>query len=598
MIHKSEITGFETVVHNADICIIGAGAAGLFAAAAAARHGAKVAVMHDRPVVGGNASSEIRMWIRGARGRDKNESGLSEELALMNLRRNPTLNFSIWDSVTYELLQNEPNIYLILNCSCLDAVMEDGRISSVKGWQTTTQRFHEVRAKIFCDCSGDSVLAPLTGAEYRMGRESREEFGEDIAPEVSDNCTMGMSCLLQVRETDHEVPFKAPDWAEKFTDETISHRVNIKNPNAFKHDNFWWIELGGNADSIGDTEKLRHELLKISFGVWDYYKNSGHFDSKNWELDWAGFLPGKRESRRYVGDYILKQQDVRAGGRFDDLIAYGGWSMDDHNPAGFCTKEAPTIYHPAPSPFGIPYRCLYSVNIPNLMFSGRNISCTHTAMSSCRVMGTCSTLGQAMGTAAAMAVRYDTTPRGIYESHIAELKQTLMEDDCWLPFNRRALSPVMEGVRAEVSGRDASIIFDGLDRVIDGEDHKLEMGFGESLEITLPEPRKLTELRFIFDSDLNRDSLEKGVPECARDYPMRCNRQLGEKLVGLPATLLRDFEVFADDGSGEYKPISEVRDNYKRLWALKCGFTAKRIKLVPLRAYGAASAGIYSAIIL
>ena len=209
--------------------------------------------MHDRPVVGGNASSEIRMWIRGARGRDKNESGLSEELALMNLRRNPTLNFSIWDSVTYELLQNEPNIDLILNCSCLDAVMEDGRISSVKGWQTTTQRFHEVRAKIFCDCSGDSVLAPLTGAEYRMGRESREEFGEDIAPEVSDNCTMGMSCLLQVRETDHEVPFKAPDWAEKFTDETISHRVNIKNPNAFKHDNFWWIELGGNADSIGDT---------------------------------------------------------------------------------------------------------------------------------------------------------------------------------------------------------------------------------------------------------------------------------------------------------------------------------------------------------
>lgn len=197
-------------------------------------------------------------------------------------------------------------------------------------------------AKIFADCSGDSVLAPITGAEFRMGRESRDEFGEDIAPVVSDNHTMGMSCLLQVRETDREIPFRAPDWAVKFTDETIGHRVNINNPRQFVNDNFWWIELGGMDDAIGDTEKLRDRLLPITFGVWDYYKNSGRFDSKNWELEWVGFLPGKRESRRYVGAHILTQNEVRDGGRFDDLIAYGGWSMDDHHPAGFDTTEAPT----------------------------------------------------------------------------------------------------------------------------------------------------------------------------------------------------------------------------------------------------------------
>ena len=391
MIHKSEITGFETIRHEADLCIVGAGAAGMFAAVAAARHGAKVVLMNDRPVVGGNASGEIRMWIRGAHGRNNHESGIVEELALMNLRRNPTLNFSIWDSVTYELIKNEPNIDLILNCSCLACEMDGNRVKSVTGWQTTTQKFHTVTAKIFADCSGDSVLAPITGAEFRMGREARDEFGEDIAPVVSDNHTMGMSCLLQVRETDREIPFRAPDWAVKFTDETIGHRVNINNPRQFVNDNFWWIELGGMDDAIGDTEKLRDRLLPITFGVWDYYKNSGRFDSKNWELEWVGFLPGKRESRRYVGAHILTQNEVRDGGRFDDLIAYGGWSMDDHHPAGFDTTEAPTIFHPAPSPFGIPYRCLYSKNIENLMFSGRNISCTHTAMSSCRVMATCAT---------------------------------------------------------------------------------------------------------------------------------------------------------------------------------------------------------------
>ncbi|MBE6612187.1 MAG: FAD-dependent oxidoreductase [Ruminococcaceae bacterium] len=595
MIHRSEIFGFDTVMHTADICIIGAGAGGLFAAVAAARHGAKVALMHDRPMVGGNASSEVRMWIRGAHGRDRRETGIVEELALANLRRNPTLNFSIWDSVTYELVKNEPNIDLMLNCSCMSAEMDGDSIVSVTGWQTTTQKFHKVESKIFADCSGDSVLAPLTGAEFRMGREARGEFNEDISPETADARTMGMSCLFQVRETDRPVPYKAPDWAEKFTDETIGHRVNFKNPHQFKGDNFWWMELGGEYDSIGDTEMLRDKLLAIAFGVWDYYKNSGHFDAANWELDWVGFLPGKRESRRYVGDYILTQNDVRMEGRFEDIIAYGGWTMDDHHPGGFAAKASATIFHRAPSPFGIPYRCLYSKNIANLMFAGRNISCTHAATSACRVMATCATIGQAMGTAAAIAIANDTSPRGVYMYHLKQLKQMLMEDDCWLPFNKRAPSSVMAGASAKAGGIDAAVIFDGCDRTVGGESHLCSFPFGEELVITLPEMRGIREISFIFDSDINRDSFV-GVNPQFRTYPLRCNRWLHEKPVGLPATLMRDFDLWYENENGWHK-LASVTDNYRRKWTLACDVTAKQIKLVPKCAYGADTARLYSVVL-
>ncbi|MBQ8509192.1 MAG: FAD-dependent oxidoreductase [Clostridia bacterium] len=590
----SERTGFNTIVHEADVCVIGAGCAGMFAAVAAARHGAKVVVMHDRPVVGGNASGEIRMWIRGARGRDKHETGLMEELALTNLRRNPMLNFSIWDSVTYEMLINEPNIELLLNCSCLDAEMDGDRVISVKGWQTTTQQYHVVKAKIFSDCSGDSILAPLTGAEFRQGREGRDEFGESIAPEVSDNCTMGNSCLFQIREHDREIPFKAPDWAVKFTKESLQHRVSTFG-RRFSLDNYWWIELGGMQDAIGDAEELRHQLLKIVFGVWDYYKNSEEMreETKNWELDWVGFLPGKRESRRYVGDHILTQYDVTAEGRFDDLVAYGGWPMDDHHPAGFATTEPANINHKAPSPFGIPYRCLYSKNIANLMFAGRNISCTHTAMSSCRVMATCGILGQAVGTAAAMAVQYDTTPRGIYESHIAELKQRLMEDDCWLPFNRRALTPVMDGITVTAGGADASVLLDGLDRTIDGDDHLLTCDFGSEIVATLPEAREVREIGFIFDSDINRDSCPS-EDRRYRDMPLRCNYFKTDPLFFLPDPLMRDFKLYIDSGDGEWKLTADVTENYRRLWKLPVDGKVSRVKLVPERAWGAEKAHVYS----
>ena len=176
----------NTIHLSCDLCVIGGGISGMFAAIAAAREGLDVILMHERPMLGGNASSEIRMWICGSHGRDNRETGILEEIALENLYRNPTKNFSIWDTVLYDFIRREENIRPLLNCTCMDAKYETGsfahgrdrRITSVTGYQMTTQRFYEVEAKFFSDCSGDSILAPLTGAQFRQGREAASEFGE------------------------------------------------------------------------------------------------------------------------------------------------------------------------------------------------------------------------------------------------------------------------------------------------------------------------------------------------------------------------------------------------------------------------------------
>ena len=205
---------FKNHVHECDLCIIGGGLAGMCAGIAAARHGIKVIIMQDRPLYGGNASSEIRMWVSGSGGKNCRETGIIEEILLENLYRNPERSYPIWDSILYEFVDGEENITSIMNCSCLDAKCENGRLYEVLGWQTTTQSYHTVKATYFADCSGDSILAPLTGAEFRIGREGRSEFNESIAPEVSDKKTMGLTCLITARETSVRNAVLLRSWVE------------------------------------------------------------------------------------------------------------------------------------------------------------------------------------------------------------------------------------------------------------------------------------------------------------------------------------------------------------------------------------------------
>jgi len=558
---------FEVVEHEADVCIVGGGMAGLCAAIAAARHGARVVLMQDRSVLGGNASSEIRMWICGARGGDNKETGLLEEIMLENYYRNPALKYALWDTILYEKAQFQDNLTLLLNCTCNDLTMDGHRIASVKGWQLTTQTWHVVKAKYFSDCSGDSVLR-ISGAEFRHGREAGDEFQEVYALEEPDRKTMGNSVLIQLREVDEHVPFVAPKWAHKYKDGDLPHRPLMPRGN-----NFWWLEIGGTGDTIAGTEGQRDELLKIAFGVWDYIKNHPDGRGHKWELEWIGALPGKRENIRYVGDHILTQNDIEAEGRFDDMVAFGGWTMDDHPPEAFHYPGPPTTFHPAPSPYGIPYRVLYSRNIENMFFSGRNISATHMGLSSTRVMATCAVMGQAMGTAAALAVQHACSPREVL-THMRELQATLMDDDCYLPWHARPIPEISRQARLSASVGDPEPVRNGIDRSIKGVDNGWWGPLGASIEYHFDAPTQISRVRFTFDSNLKDN---KRMP-CS--YPLKGNR------VQVPEMMTRAFDVEILDDTGNWQCVQRVRDNYQRLVRRPLEAVTRGVRFVVRESWG------------
>lgn len=549
----------KTNNYNVDLCVVGGGMSGLCCAVAAARKGLKTVLVQDRPVLGGNASSEIRMWICGAHGVDNRETGIIEEILLENFYQNRGLKYPLWDSVLYETAMAEPNLTLLLNSSCFEAEMDGNEIASIKAWQSNAETFHIVTAKYFADCSGDSILAPLSGAEYMYGREAKKDFNETIPPEKADKKTMGMSCLFQIRETSEKVEFIPPKWAYKYeTDEDLPYKDHDKTSN------YWWIELGGEWDCIHDTDKCRDELLKICYGVWDHMKNHGDHGVDNWELEWIGFLPGKRESRRYVGKYIVNQNDVENEGRFDDMVAYAGWTMDDHFPEGFYyTPGHPTIYHPAPQPWGLPLRCMISKNIENLTFAGRNISVTHSALSSTRVMATCSVLGQALGTAIAKAVRENVK---VEDVDIYELQNTLMDDDCYIPWYHRKVSDI--SVNADCT---SEVVRNGFDR---GEDNLWIGDKGDTIEYTFSSPTDIKKIRLVFDSDLNRDYQN-----------MPCSFPLKEEKFFLPHTLVKEYRIEGYDIDGNVKLITVI-DNHQRFVVHNVDWNVVKIKFVPISTHG------------
>ena len=576
---------YETIFHSADLCVVGGGMAGFCAAVAASRHGAKVVLMQERPMLGGNASSEIRMWICGAHGANNRETGILEEIMLENLYRNPALNFHIWDGILLEWAQREENLTLLLNCTCTSCEMSGSRIASVTGWQMTTQTWRKVEAKLFADCSGDSVLAPLSGAKFRVGREARSEFDEDIEPEQADRHTMGLSLLIQAREQSRPCGFTPPGWAYHFTAEQLHHRLpNMEDP----MENFWYLELGGMGDSIADTEKIRDELLKTAYGVWDYVKNAPENKEKNkyWQLDFLGILPGKRESRRYEGDLMLNQRQVQAGGVFPDVVAYGGWPMDDHDPMGFHGQAHPNVNHPTPAPYGIPYRCLYSRNVENLLFAGRNISATHAAMSSTRVMGTCAILGQAVGAAAALALQVETSPRGVYETQMDQLQQTLLWDDCFLPGIPRKVSPLALRARLDPAYEP---LRRGRDRDRAGEEAGVFLEKGACVEYRLEKPAFVREARVIFDSFLDRELLNR--------LPLRnmlCNRARNLPEARLPESLVRAYRLEAITAAGERLLLAEDDQSHCRRLCVPVNAEISALRLTCLDTWGAEKCRVFS----
>lgn len=555
----------QTVEITTEFCVVGGGLAGICAAIAAAREGTNVVLMHERPVLGGNASSEIRMWVCGAQGRNVTETGILEEIFMENLRRNPYKLYSVFDGILWDLVNNEPNITLLMNCSCMAAEMADGGlIKSVTGWQMTTQRFIRVNAGLFADCSGDSILAPLTGAHFRMGRESADEFGEKVCTRIADKKTMGNSCLIQAHKGEKPVSFVPPAFAKKLTDEDVRFRCPDMESSS---ENYWYLELGGDMDTISDAETIRDELISLAYGMWDYIKNSGKFkDAELWQLDFIGYLPGKRESRRMVGAYIMTQNDILADRAFEDVAAFGGWPLDDHDPAGFHYDGHPNTSYNTPAPYAIPYRAFYSENIANLFFAGRNISMTHAAMSSSRVMGTCAVCGQAVGTAAAVASKNNCTPDDVYREHLNQLQDTLLFNDCLLPHHPRKASPQTLNADVSLNGK----YIPELERLRDANDREnvFECAPGSQLAYSFSEPIGLKCVRIIFDSDLDRTTLPGDA--CERKHMTRCNLLPDSPVMKLPSTLCREFSLSVKYGDGSSAELIRCADNARRAVIVKC----------------------------
>lgn len=591
---------FKTIEHTCDFCVVGGGLSGTIAALSAARKGLKVVLIQDRPMLGGNSSSEIRMWVRGAKGYWNRETGILAEFEEENIYRNPTLAPTLWDSVLFGKIKENENITLLLNTSCLEAKSSGSKIASVTAWQLTTYSWHKVSAKYFADCSGDSVLAPLSGAKYRIGREGNEEFNETIGPKVADHKTMGMSILLQARETDHPVKFIPPKWANVYeTDNDIEIKANnVKYRAPRNHEigtsgcNLWWMELGGDGEAIANTEETRDELLKLAFGIWDHIKNRQDHGYENWELEWIGFLPGKRESVRYVGEYVLTQHDIESEGHFEDVIAYGGWPMDDHNPKGFkanAIDDKASVLHPAPSPYGIPYRCLYSVNVENLFCAGRNISATHAAMSSTRVMATCSLLGQAMGTAASICFKNNLTPSELKGEYITLLQKKLMDDGVFIPFTTRPISSITTKASINIPDSDKEVLFSGIERprFENDEGNKIQLKKGEYIEFAYDTQTHIDTLRIQFDLDYKRESVSPNMK--MQWFAQKLHQGKDFVPMKVANTIVRDFEVYADD-----ELVYKDSNNYYSLVKVKIDKAVKKISIKFNDTWGAEKVNIYA----
>ena len=589
-----------------DVVIIGGGMSGICAALAAARHGAKTALIHARPVLGGNASSEIRMHITGANchvgKKDLTETGILEEILLENKERNPYHSFSIWDSVLWEKVRFQENLDCYLNTSMDSAETSDNKITRVTCHQTTTETTYYFSADIFVDATGNGTLGFLSGAEYRIGSEGSNEFNEANAPKEANEYTMGNTLMFIAENMGEPIKFKKPSWAYTFTEDDLKYRGHGNmmldhGENGVKEEynadsGYWWIELGGTSkDIIADHERITEELYKCVYGIWDHIKNCGDHGAENYALTWVGTVPGVRESRRLVGDYLLNENDVYTNRVFDDAVAYGGWPMDEHPPMGLFHKGPPVRYINFPGAYTIPYRCYYSKNIDNLMMAGRNISTTKMALGSTRVMGTCAVGGQAVGTAAAMAIKYGCTPREV-TSYITELQQTLLKDDCYIPgYINADPTDLARGATLSatsyIKGCEPEKVINGVTRKVGDKQNCWESNGisenGETISLKLPAPVELQQLRITFDPNLTNE-IVPSITKKVRDRQVK----------GMPPELVKNY-VFRVYNGKELTYSTEITDNYQRvnIHQLPTDTCGDCIEITVLETHGYSNARIF-----
>ena len=438
--YSSDKRATKLVVLNSNLVVVGGGLSGVCAAITAARAGLKVVLIQDRPVLGGNASSEVRLWSLGAtshmgnNNRWSREGGLINEILLENLKRNKEGNPLIFDTVLLEKVYEEKNITLLLNTAVYEVEKgDDKKIKSVTSFCSQNSTTYTATAPLFCDASGDGIVAFMSGASFRMGAESKEEFDEGFAPNLEDyGNLLGHSLYFYTKDLGRPVSYTAPSFAIKNAEEL----PRIKNYQLGDHGcKLWWVEHGGRLDTIHQSEDIKFELWKVVYGIWDYVKNSGKYpEAANLTLEWVGTIPGKRESRRFEGDYMLAQKDIVEQRDHYDAVAFGGWAMDLHPADGIYSKHNSCTQWHGKGVYSIPYRCYYSKDLDNLFLAGRIISASHVAFGSSRVMLTCAHGAQAVGKAASICLEQNCLPRDLStKEKIKELQLALNRDGQSIP---------------------------------------------------------------------------------------------------------------------------------------------------------------------
>jgi len=391
-------------------------------------------------VLGGNASSEVRLWALGATAHMTNnnrwarEGGIIDEILTENTWRNPEGNAVLFDSVVLDAVLAEPTITLLLN-TAVHEVQKDGadRITGLKAFCAQNGTAYELAAPLFCDATGDGTVGFLAGAAFRMGAEAQGEFGEKFAPTKAYGELLGHSIYFYSKDTGKPVRFIPPTWALHDVPGRIPRHAEFNAKQFGPH--LWWIEYGGRLDTVHETEAIKWELWKVVYGVWDWIKNSGKFpEADTRTLEWVGLIPGKRESRRFEGPVLLTQQDVIEQRRHPDDISFGGWSIDLHPADGIYSEKPGCDQWHAKGVYPIPYRCLYSRNIPNLFLAGRVLSATHVAFGSTRVMCTLAAAAQAVGEAAALCAREGLLPADLVApARMAALQRGLLQRGQYIP---------------------------------------------------------------------------------------------------------------------------------------------------------------------
>lgn len=416
----------EPQVKKYEFVVVGGGIAGMCAATAAARLGCKVALVNDRPVLGGNNSAEVRVHLGGhveigpnkGLGRMIREFGHSKKG-----NAQPAENYE--DERKQAFIDAEENIDLYPCFRAVEVHKDGDKVAAVLIRNIETAQEIWLEAPLFSDCTGDGTIGFLAGAHYRMGREARHEYGETLAPETSDKLTMGASVQWYSRKNSNVTSFPEFSYGVKF-DESNCEKVTMGE---------WKWETGMNYDQIYDAERIRDYGLLVVYSNWSYLKNHLKDNEKyrDRSLEWVAYIAGKRESRRLLGDYILKQDDIDKNVYHEDGSFTASWSIDLHFPDPENSRRFPGAEFKAATvhnwiyPCTVPYRCLYSRNIENLFMAGRNISVTHVALGTVRVMRTTGMMGEVVGMAAYLCGKHDCSPRQVYQSHLPELKALMQE---------------------------------------------------------------------------------------------------------------------------------------------------------------------------